>query len=227
MPKTSEGTIAIVALIAFAAWLFIALPLLYLPSEGHAHGEILGVKYGEWLLFLATALLAWATFLLVKGAQLTAETQLRAYVNLVLDDKSVASLVGGSQQQCPIILKNFGNTPANDVVLNGNIAPVDWPLSAALPKLTTGVSEATAIGSRNVLHPQQQIPGSVFGEAVISAEEVSALQKSENRRLCMYGEITYRDVFNKTHSTKFRLVSRKIRELPARYMWCYEGNEFD
>jgi hypothetical protein len=45
MPKMSEGKIAIGALIALAAWLLIGLPLLYLPSEGHVHGEILDVKY--------------------------------------------------------------------------------------------------------------------------------------------------------------------------------------
>jgi hypothetical protein len=55
MPKFSDEKIALVALIAFAAWLFVGLPILYLPSQEHVHGEILGVKYGEWLLFLATA----------------------------------------------------------------------------------------------------------------------------------------------------------------------------
>jgi hypothetical protein len=34
MPKISDGRIALVALIALAAWLLIGLPLLYLPSEG-------------------------------------------------------------------------------------------------------------------------------------------------------------------------------------------------
>jgi uncharacterized membrane protein len=68
MPKPSDDRIiAIVALVALAAWLLIGLPILYLPTEGHVHGEILGVKYGEWLLFLATVVLAWTTWLLVKG----------------------------------------------------------------------------------------------------------------------------------------------------------------
>jgi hypothetical protein len=80
MGKTVDEKIALVALIAFAVWLFVVLPLLYLPSQVHVHGEILEVKYGEWLLFLATMALFWATWRLVKGAEKTAERQLRAYV---------------------------------------------------------------------------------------------------------------------------------------------------
>jgi hypothetical protein len=49
MPKDSDAKIALLALLAFAAWLFVGLPLLYLPSQDQVHGEILGVKYGEWL----------------------------------------------------------------------------------------------------------------------------------------------------------------------------------
>jgi hypothetical protein len=51
MQKTTDDRIALVALIAFAAWLLIALPLIYMPGEWHSHGEMIGVKYGEWLLF--------------------------------------------------------------------------------------------------------------------------------------------------------------------------------
>jgi hypothetical protein len=80
MTKISDCKVALFALIFFAGWLFIGLPLLYLPSQDHVHGEILGVKYGEWLLFLATAGLASATWQLVTGAEKTAERQLRAYV---------------------------------------------------------------------------------------------------------------------------------------------------
>jgi hypothetical protein len=82
MTKFSDERIALVALVSLAAWFLVALPILYLPSEGHVHGEILGVKYGEWLLFLATVVLAWTTWLLVKGAKQPAERQLRAYIHV-------------------------------------------------------------------------------------------------------------------------------------------------
>jgi hypothetical protein len=36
MPKTTDGKIALIALIGFAAWLLVGLPLLYLPGESHS-----------------------------------------------------------------------------------------------------------------------------------------------------------------------------------------------
>ena len=35
MPKTTDGKIALIALVAFAAWLLVGLPLLYFPGEGN------------------------------------------------------------------------------------------------------------------------------------------------------------------------------------------------
>jgi Domain of unknown function (DUF4760) len=52
MPKRSDETIALVALIAFAAWLFVGLPLLYLPS--HEGGNMIWGTVPQWL----TALIA-------------------------------------------------------------------------------------------------------------------------------------------------------------------------
>jgi hypothetical protein len=95
MPKTSDGKIALVALIALAGWLLIGLPFLYLPSEKHVHGEILGVKYGEWLLFAATMGLWWATWRLVKSAEKTAERQLGAYIGI---------------EWCKVVSNDWGST---------------------------------------------------------------------------------------------------------------------
>lgn len=40
MPKISEGTFALGSLFAFALWLFVILPLLYLPREVHSQEQI-------------------------------------------------------------------------------------------------------------------------------------------------------------------------------------------
>jgi hypothetical protein len=112
MGKNVDEKIALVALIAFAAWLFVVLPLLYLPSQDHVHSEILGVKYGEWLLFLATAALFWATWRLVTGAEKTAERQLRAY--LFVQPVGVDILDDGDSCKVTITyaVKTTGQTPA-------------------------------------------------------------------------------------------------------------------
>jgi hypothetical protein len=227
MPKFPEGPITIVALIVLAAWLLVGLPLLYQPSGEHVHGEILGVKYGEWLLFLATMALFWATWKLVRGANETAEKQLRAYLNVALDDQTLASVVTGLEATCPIVIRNFGNTPAHDVILYCNIVPVDWPLKDGLPELIKDNPADNLKGSRTVLHPRQEMPGNVIGQEPINADEIRLLQTPGDRRLCMYGELSYRDVFAKTHTTKFRLISGKYGVLPARFTWCNDGNESD
>jgi hypothetical protein len=79
--KNVDGTIA---LIGFGTvWLFVLLPLIYIPGGLHVPAEILGVKPGEWLLFLATLGPWFATWWLVKGAEQTVERQLRVYVHVV------------------------------------------------------------------------------------------------------------------------------------------------
>ena len=134
MLKSSDSKLAVVALIAFAAWLYIVLPLIYLPNDG-THGEFLGVKYGEWLMFGATVALVIATWMLVKGADRNAERQLRAYVlvktaevvsasaggTMMLRDKDAShggepmSIQAGQQPMAIITYKNFGKTPAHNV----------------------------------------------------------------------------------------------------------------
>jgi hypothetical protein len=88
MPKLSQGAFALLSLILFSFWFFVVLPLLYAPHHGEPSNEILGVKYGEWLMIAATIALwvatmgLWlATSHLVKSADKTAERQLRAYEN--------------------------------------------------------------------------------------------------------------------------------------------------
>src|SRR5450631_2653183 len=125
MPQCPDAKIAIVALIAFGAWPFVGLPLLYLPPQDHVPGEVLGVKYGEWLLFLATVALAVTTWLLVRGAENTAERQLRAYI---FPDGVIIANIQPSPE-ITVTLKNSGQTPAHDHRLWATMAVAAYPLS--------------------------------------------------------------------------------------------------
>jgi hypothetical protein len=51
MPKCLDEKIALVALIAFAAWLFVGLPLLYLPSQV-GEGNMIWETVPQWLIAL-------------------------------------------------------------------------------------------------------------------------------------------------------------------------------
>ena len=127
MPKTADGRIALVALVMFAAWFLIGLPLLYLPSQDHVRGEMLGVKYGEWLLFLATMGLWWATWRLVKSSEKTAERQLRAYVNISVARATAVDF----NINYYVEAKNFGQTPAYNVRLRFMIELREYPSTRA------------------------------------------------------------------------------------------------
>ena len=149
MPKNSDEKIALIALIALAAWLFVGLPLLYLPPQDHVHGEFSASKSVSGCWFSRRLRWrCWSTWMLVKGAEKTAERQLRAYV--LVDKATVFSATrelvvalypadtgkggqrmevqAGYQPMAHFYFKNFGQTPAHDVEMFGNAAIVPWPL---------------------------------------------------------------------------------------------------
>jgi hypothetical protein len=220
MPKTSDCKIALLALIAFAAWLYVGLPLLYSPY--HLSGELLGVKYGEWLLFLATAWLAWGTWRLVEGADKTAERQLRAYV--LLETTSVVSaamdgtvmvwpsdtgrggqsmpIQAGHQPMAIITFKNFGRTPAHDVEMFGNVAIVPWPIRQEdLPELDLGTGTREIIGPGGTRRKHELFAGQPHP---ITPQEWAGLTNGTHA-LVFFGEVRYVDAFNETRITRYRL----------------------
>jgi hypothetical protein len=224
MPRNSDEKIALVALIAFAAWLLVGLPLLYLPSQEHVHGEFLGVKYGEWLLFLATVGLAVTTWLLVKGAEKTAERQLRAYV--LVDKATVFSATqegvivfyqadtGKGHQQMEVRadyqpmarfdFKNFGQTPAHDVEMFGNAAIVPWPLNpGTLPEIDWDQAHSRQIIGPGGIREKYEM----FAQPhVVSAEEYNGL-RSGTLALVFFGEVRYLDAFGENRITRYRFFT--------------------
>ncbi len=171
-------------------------------------------------------MLWFATVRLVQGADNNAERELRAYVQVIMDEKSIVQIVEGKKATFPLFLKNSGSTPAHDVMLKIDILPVDWPLKNPLPEIKWEAFDALK-GSRTVLNPQQQMAADATGEEPISAAEIERFRKEDARRVCIYGEVNYRDVFKKPHVTKFRLISGWEGGRPAQFKWCYDGNEAD
>jgi hypothetical protein len=207
MPKNSDAKIALVALIAFAAWLFVGLPLLYLPSQDHVPGEMLGVKYGEWLLFLATAWLAWATWQLVKGADKTAERQLRAYV--FVRPLSTHFLYDGESCRVTITyaVKNSGQTPAFQLLQFGEICNLMVPtMTKIVTPPPTGPLSVMSIG------PGAEIEGTVWG--IMNIEKLNELGNSF-KKIHVVGTAIYIDAFTKRRETKFCFYVANLGELLA------------
>jgi hypothetical protein len=193
MPKNSEVKIALIALIALAAWLFVGLPLLYLPPQDHVHGEFLGVKFGEWLLFLATVALAVTTWLLVKGAEKTAERQLRAYVclfggSIILQRVEQEVFIEGY-----VTLKNFGATPAYSHKCWVRIdlrAGTDPPFHIGGNGLTQAIIAPGGEANMPVHH------------GPISDQELVNIH-NETKRIFVWGGSDYRDAFGTQRYFKF------------------------
>jgi hypothetical protein len=182
MQKTLDGKIALIALIVFATWLFIALPLLYLPNEAHVHGELFGVKFGEWLLFAATVILAWTTWLLVNGADTTARRQLRAYV--FIDGGEV---ILGEQPSigATIKLKNFGSTPGYNFKTWTNIR-----VGASGEKIFDG---RLPWRQESIIAPSAEI-NAPSPRVTITEQQLAAII-SGSQRIYVWGEAAYIDTF--------------------------------
>jgi hypothetical protein len=200
MFKTSDSKIALVALIALAAWLLIGLPLLYLPIEGHVHGEILGVKYGEWLLFAATMGLWWATWRLVRSAENTAERQLRAYIVAEPQGVNIHGPENAVSVSFQIIVKNTGQTPAHDLTIVSKTELLEHPIKMPFNFILISGPDP----SRAVLGAGQKKESDSRAKKPFNGDEMMIAKEPEaGARIYTWGCVTYRDVFGHQHYTNF------------------------
>jgi hypothetical protein len=202
--RDTQDKIALIALVVLAAWLLIGLPLIYLPSAEHVHGEILGVKYGEWLLFFATIMLAWTTWLLVKGAEKTAERQLRAYVitlptGIALDRDKI-DLIGINFTN-----KNSGQTPAYKTQLRAIVRQLPKPLPKGFVFEVPDVQEyaETAIG------PGQDVSGVKWTSVTETPAQITAAGDG----IYLYAITSYLDAFGKIRNTKVCCLVQNLAEV--------------
>jgi hypothetical protein len=164
-------------------------------------------KYTGWtagvtfLLVLVTGVLATFTYKLwkstnklVEGAEDTAKRQLRAYVSV-----TPTKLNGPANISHYFSMINHGQTPARDVMETGLMDVFPYPLPPnfpfpALPGPRHG---------RLVLHPDQTNYSGLAGAARTFTQQEIAHIGTGQYRLYIYGLITYTDVFEKPHITKF------------------------
>jgi hypothetical protein len=149
------------------------------------------------ILGFATAFLYIATRDLVKGAEKTAERQLRAYVSV--DGAVIIHANDGWSPNFRIKIQNYGQTPAYEVSSRSAVTFVviagGAPNWEQLPK--------------NPTHPSDLGPGQNHEETLIIHHDPWQIMKAEIEKksgICyLFGEITYRDIFGADHYTRFRL----------------------
>lgn len=141
-----------------------------------------------------------ATFLLWHGAEVTAERQLRAYIGIHAMEVTVSPFErGGFAFIAHAELRNFGQTPAYEVVVQSNAA-IDLP--GAMPfNDVQGLAKSagSAIAFRDAgMHVSQ-------GWQISEADAVAIRDRKKN--VFLWGTAKYRDTFGKKHSFTFRLIN--------------------
>jgi hypothetical protein len=170
------------------------------------------VAFYTSLLVLFTAILGgstvalwWSTRRLVRGAEETAQRQLRAYVGVTVPDSQLRHPDPSLQSSDPSIfkmvleIKNSGQTPAYDTITRYTTMLLDHPVAADYDFFRPiGVNPSTVVLNPNACIRSESTPHP------LSASEVEEMKDpNSKRRLYTFGEITYRDAFNTGRHTHF------------------------
>ena len=169
-----------------------------------------------FLLFVVTGLLWWSTRRLVKGAEDTAQRQLRAYVSI--EHAQITGINNGETPTAQLTVKNSGQTPAYDLIGIGGIAMgVSWETLAPPDPQPFEVTQASlapgAIVNQFNSAPRRLEPGE--REALVNG----------SRTLWVYGEIRYRDTFNIERFIEYRFqIGGRVGIHDNFLAICQEGN---
>lgn len=96
-------------------------------------------------------------------------------------------------------LVNTGNTPARKICIriSADMLPVPIPEDFAFPLPPVEIEDAGTIGA----HQSYILAGTV--KDFVPYGDVPAIKEGKEKALCVWGLITYEDVFGKAHKTKF------------------------
>lgn len=148
------------------------------------------------VLTIFTGILAWTTWKLVRGAEDTAERQLRAYVSVEVG--AAISFRVGEIIRIGMLMKNHGQTPAYKIAHHGLVALIANPLPAEFrirPPADLNPSAGT-------LHPDQDTRAISSSRAPLSREEFEMLTSTESVRAYILGVATYQDIFGREWTTQ-------------------------
>jgi hypothetical protein len=135
----------------------------------------------------------------VNVARDTARTELRAYMGI--DKATWGHLPDLNASAAILTVKNFGNTPAHDVVIKSCCMVRGFPSDGPFKLLP--IDEGLQTTSKNMTGP-----GNEFTQSVVMPVDATqlALLKSGHLGMWTFGEITYKDAFGAEHKTTFRFI---------------------
>lgn len=168
----------------------------------------------EIILAVATVLLWIATRDLVRGAEKTAERQLRAYIGI---KEGHMAIKDGNKLSGIIVMKNSGQTPAYNVkawCITGVFEPNE-PISFRQAETKVMYGD---IGCKGSIHL-------TISSKVYPPEKIASI-KSKTHPTFAWGRVTYRDVFMKDWETEFRVtMGNEVGTDRWGLRPCEEGNK--
>jgi hypothetical protein len=218
-----------VAALAVYVTLLWSYALLGFPSEGQVceyakdgaqphcttHNFVVAVfrttllwveHFHESLLVLGTFVLAGVVVIQIRDARKSAERQLRAYVFAV---KIRIEFALGKEVVATLTVKNTGQTPAYDMVVNASleyrILPVNSPISIV----------SSEEMSRTTLGPDQDVLLAIYSGQLLTADESIAIA-NDRAIIFVYGQIKYRTAFKADQTTDFRFLFDRTCALIAK-----------
>jgi hypothetical protein len=185
---------------------------------------------------VATFLLTIVTLGLILGAvdqQKTTRAKLRAYL---LPERATVAAAGangmaifpttqiavGTQPIAEIRWKNYGPTPAFDVNVAGNVCLTRWPLDpTSFPALDREAGSSQSLGPNGTTTKWE------IAETPLILSNADLLQlQTGHLAFVVFGEVTYRDAFNRKHRTRYRLFTGGPAGIRGMSMFPHnEGND--
>jgi hypothetical protein len=153
------------------------------------------------LLFLTTVATGFAAYYTHNqwlAAVDTEKRQLRAYLFI---DRSDAEIKAGPQfTDLRTMLKNYGQTPATNVLAVGWLGILNWPL----PMVTNFNSKLnTLFPTKFILAQGAAAPAHAKTIWPLTEAEIKEVRGAGAKKLVFYGFMTYDDIFGEPHTTRF------------------------
>jgi hypothetical protein len=148
---------------------------------------------------------------------------LRAYLTVTIGNASYQDRTDDIKFEARPNLLNTGNTPARKVCIRTNSAvlPIPIPSDFQFPLPEAGFSNAGMVGAH------QGTTLNIRLEKDVPDHDVAAIKEGYPNAFCIWGDVTYDDIFGAKHSVKF---GQWLVWLPSGAVICYyipEQNDGD
>lgn len=179
------------------------------------------IAWSTVLLAIITAVLAFFTYRLWASTKDTAKRQLRAYVFMKPKDGENMFDDSNGCLTAPLIVKNFGQTPAYDILCSLQMAPYKFPLDTTLE---SHAYEPTA--SKSPLAPGDQVRQYItLGDKLTETERNNILKSKI--AIFVWGEVLYFDAFKTKHRSNLCLYSTGADFGRGELAYYHDGNNAD